>query len=267
MKLTSISGIKPTVKLSAKKLISDENQNKENRLVQEEYLAARRKARLAQKKKYKPLIWFLSPNSKENASWLTTKDLDESIKNGVQVLVCLQLWLSGIRTPRMFKNLFPIIVKDDDDRYDKMDIVKENAEKYFPGLLDDCPRFKIKFMFARHTTTKWVRMCREHFAFLAEHLIVMTQEWAMRFPGKHHKLESAAFWLTAEIDVSVLPELPANSEVLPDWRQIPPKYRMKNVFDAYKRYYSASMENAAEAYADSKRQIPDFIAKARIAFD
>ena len=264
MKITdtikSPGGIKPAVSPAKNMLDSEESNISE--------LSSNRKAKFAQQKKYKPLVWFLSPNSKENAQWLATKDLDYSIKNGVQILVCLQLWLSGIRTARTFKYLFPVIMRGDPARREKLDTLKENAEKYFPELLSDCPKFKFKFTFSKHTTAKWVRMCKEHFSFLAEHLIVMTQEWAARFPNNRHKLESAAFWLTSEIDISSLPDLPQNESIIPDWRQIPPKYRSKNIYDGYKTYYSICMtENAQKAYADSGHQIPEFISTPRIAFD
>ena len=263
--IPNFSKSKP-VSVPAKNIInvSDEKTGTKDDTIE---LGVSRKATYAKKNKYKPLVWFLSPNSKENASWLATKDLDSSIKNGVQILVCLQLWLSGIRTPRMFKYSFPMISRDDPDRFDKIATVKENAEKYFPELLADCPGFKFKFTFAKHTTTKWIRMCKEHFAFFSENLLVMTQEWNHRFPRKQHKLESAAYWLTSEIDVSQLPNLPKGETVIPDWRQIPPKYRLKDVFESYRRFYSICMTDVFEAYKDLTRPVPEFILTPRVAFD
>ena len=263
--IPNFSKIKPTVS-SAKNLLnaSPDDQNSQDNAID---LGTGRKARQAQKKKYKPLVWFLSPDPKENAQWLATKDLDYSIKNGVQLLVCLQLWLSGIRTPRTFKYLFPTISRDDPDRHEKMATMKESAAKYFPELLDDCPSFRFKFTFAKHTTTKWARMCKEHFNFLAEHLLVMIQEWNYRFPKKFNKLESVAYYLTSEIDVSSLPNLPEGESVIPDWRQIPPKYRMKNIFDSYKRFYSICMNDIQEAYFNSPRSVPEFLTKIRMLLD
>lgn len=220
-----------------------------------------RKVQIAQKKKYEPPVWFLSSDLKESAKWLTNKQLDKSIKNSIQLLVCCKLWYSGIRSPRTFRHYFPTLSKDDDDYESKKETIIENMGNYFPGLYDECKQFKIKSALMRHSTMKWAKMCREHCAMLCDYLAIMLEEWRERFRGKTHKIEGAGFWFIEWFEMSdcfPVANLKPEDNV-PDWKQIPPKFRNVDIYAGFRSYYSSKIENPVEEYENSNREIPDFV--------
>ena len=193
---------------------------------------------------YNPLVWFLYEDLGKSAQSLTNEFLNKSIKNALQLIVCTHYYYKGIHTKKIFDYLFA------------KDRREQSIDNYFPGF--NC-KYSFKFALYKNRVAKWARACKENYSLLAAYLICMLEEWSYRFPRKPHKFcDVACYFLDENNIVDKLPN--ANLKVvLPEWKSIPLKYRFKDIYLSYRKFYKSKIKDPFKEYEKVSRDIPDFL--------
>lgn len=179
---------------------------------------------------------------------MNNKYLKSTIDGCIQAIVNARLWCAGIRTPKFYKYYFG------------RDKIVETLDRLFPCWpLKRLPSF-LKFI---SKESKWTRMCKNHYDYVLRYLDVLFNEYAYRFKQEH---ENAAFseWELVDAPKISLKEANISKIVLP-WKNINPKYRSKDIIESYRRQYKSVIGHPIEAYMDTPRDIPEWIAADYIA--
>lgn len=202
-------------------------------------------------KVYNPLIWILDSDPVVAPHLLTNKYLNSSINKGIQVLICARFWFAGIRSKRAFAYWFA------EER------AEDTLNKLFNGFSFQ-PGTSLKFTFFTHRTTKWARKCKEHMKFLEDFVWNGVCEWVER-TGYSHSMYNLAEFLCKTKPVSAeMPEAHLK-KLIPEWKNIPPKFRQNDVYKAFRIFYSHCIGDPWTAYAKDKVDIPEFLTKNDLA--
>lgn len=197
-------------------------------------------------KTYPIQIWFLDDDLQRSAEFQTNKTLLKSIDGCFQALVCARLYFIGIRTKTFYKHYFS----------------KENSletkERFFP-----CWPLKKNPSFQAYTskTSKWTRMCLEHYEYVRHYLRALLDEYQFRF-NKDHGLSKFLDWLDFDAPSLDIPRANLKAVSIP-WKCLNPRWRRKTLVDGYRLQFVHSFEDddPFKAYAGSCRDIPDFVSK------
>lgn len=101
--------------------------------------------------------------------------------------------------------------------------------------------------------------------FVECYLRAVLDEWLYR-KGREHRLEAFYEWHTERAPKLQLPDAGLSKLVFP-WKNLNPKYRRRDVLAGYQAALCAQLDgNPIAAYAKTKRDVPDFVAK-RYALD
>lgn len=194
-------------------------------------------------KRYPIQIWFLSEDMQQSAEWLSNKHLVKTINGCMNALLATRFYYIGIRTPKFYKYYF--------DKERK----RETLDRFFP-----CWPLKQKpsYMAYKTKTSKWCRMCREHYDYVKQYMAVLLQEYEYRYK-KPHGLSRFIEWLEFDAPELSIPEGKLTVISLP-WKCLNPKYRDKDICQGYRNQYKAVMTNDGIKLADYKnRDIPEFL--------
>jgi len=201
---------------------------------------------------FHPLILFLDEKPEISASYLSERFLSSNIKNTCQVLVCSILYSLGIRNKKACKYYFSKENK------------RESIMKFFPDWpMKDSP----KFTSYNSAESKWCRKCKNHYDIVLAHFEAALNEYSFRHGKDHELYEMLDFLKMCPYDISVrlgyrVIYIKDLKIVLP-WKNLPLKYRKKDIIEGYRQYYSSQIFNPYKEYAMTKRDIPDFILKGR----
>ena len=196
-------------------------------------------------KNYDPLIWTLDQNPITNAKLLSDKYLKYTIEKGIDILVSLRLYVAGIRNKKAFCYWFDSIRKE------------SSILKIFPNY-DFENNMVVKFRFFSHRTTKWARKCGEHAKFVEDNVFQCALEY-MRRHNKSYPSQNFIEYLCVINPISKQMPLGKMKKLIPEWKNIPPKYRCNDVYMAFKRFYKSKIEDPFEEYKFSKTDIPEFL--------
>ena len=197
-------------------------------------------------KTYPIQIWFLDDDLQKSAEYQTNKTLMKSIDGCFQALVAARLYFIGIRTKTFFKHYF------------SKEKAKETMEQFFPLW-----PLKRRPSFQNYTskTSKWTRMCLEHYEYVKRYLGILLDEYQYRFQ-KEHGLGKFLEWLDLDAPKLAIPEAHLAKISIP-WKCLNPRWRRKVLVDGYRQQLVHSFEDddAFKAYQGSCRDIPDFVDK------
>ena len=196
-------------------------------------------------KVYDPLIWLLFEDVEQSVVSLSNQYLLKSAKNAVQVLLCVRFYFAGIRNAKAFHFWF------------SSERIESTLIKLFPGL--DYSSLKFDFRFYTHRTTKWCRKCREHARFIEEFLQRAIDE--IDYRSLNFAMADFGHYLASESRVSEQMPSAHLKKIIPEWKNIPPKYRENDVYKAMRRFYSSRICDVVQEYANSKRDIPEFLTR------
>ena len=196
-------------------------------------------------KVYDPLIWLLFEDVEKSVVSLSNQWLLKSAKNAAQVLLCVRFYFAGIRSDKAFKYWFC------------PERIENTLLKLFPGL--DYTRLRFDFRFYTHRTTKWCRKCQEHARLVEDFLQRAIAE--INYRSLNFAESDFSYYLAAEHRVSEQMPSAHLTKIVPEWKNIPPKYRENDVYKAMRRFYSSRICDVVQEYSDSKRDIPEFLIK------
>lgn len=113
-------------------------------------------------KTYPIQIWFLDDDLRKSAEYQTNKSLLKSIDGCFQALVAARLYFIGIRSKIFFKHYF------------STEKVHETMDRFFPlWPLKRRPSFQNY----SSKTSKWTRMCLEHYSYVKLYLRFLLDEY------------------------------------------------------------------------------------------
>ena len=204
-------------------------------------LATRKKKR----KTYAPLIWILDPDPAAAPHLLTNKYLKSSISKGIQILVCARFWFAGIRSKKSFLFWFA------------KDRAESTLRQLFNGYAFE-PGSVLKFTFFTHRTTKWARKCKEHMKFVEDFVWNGALEWAKRTGHPHPDYDFIEFLCRLKPASEQMPSAHLK-KIVPEWKNIPPKFRQNDVYKAFRIFYAHCIGDPWAAYAKDKVDIPEFL--------
>ena len=195
-----------------------------------------------------PLIFFLDEDLKKSSQMLTNKYLDMNIKNCCQVLVCSLLYIVGIRNKRACKYYFSKENK------------KESLHKFFPTWpLKEAPKF-IKY---NSQEAKWCRKCKNHYDVILKYFEELLNEYSFRFNHDHNLYEMFDFLSMEQFHISINLGIPVvfikDLKIILPWKNLPLKYRKRNIIEGYKAYYKSILIDPFFEYENSKRSIPEYL--------
>lgn len=199
-------------------------------------------------KVYDPLIWLLFEDVERSVVSLSNQYLIRSAKNAAQVLLCVRFYFAGIRNNNAFKFWFC------------PERIESTLLKLFPGL--DYTQLRFDFKFYTHRTTKWCRKCQEHARLVEDFLRRAIEE--IDYRSLNFATADFASYLANDYRVSEQMPSAHLKKIIPEWKNIPPKYRENDVYKAMRRYYSSRICDVAQEYANSRRDIPDFLIRKNI---
>lgn len=197
-------------------------------------------------KLYPIQIWFLDDDLQKSAEYQTNKTLMKSIDGCYQALVAARLYFIGIRSKTFFKHYFSKVC------------LKETMDRFFPlWPLKRLPSFQNY----SSKTSKWTRMCLEHYEYVRMYLRDLLDEYQFRFK-KEHGLAKFLEWMSTDAPPLEIPEAHLTKISIP-WKCLNPKWRRKILVDGYRQQFVHSFEDddAFKAYQGSCRDIPDFVDK------
>jgi len=196
-----------------------------------------------------PILLFLDKDPEVSARYLTNYFLDRSIKYACQVLLCSTYYLLGFRNKTVFKYYF------NKDRWD------DTKFKYFPKYpLKTIP----KFAFYNSEESRWCRKCSDHYRYVCKYLGYMLSEYEFRMNKEHKLVEMYPFLLKHQMELALsrgvrLVKLKDKSKFQLPWKNLPRKYRKKDIIKGYRLYYSSLVFSPVEAFIGTKREVPDFL--------
>jgi len=195
-------------------------------------------------KTYPIQIWFLDDDLQKSAEYQTNKTLLKSIDGCYQALVAARLYFIGIRSKTFFKHYFS----------------KENMSGTMDRFFPSWPLHrKPSFQNYASKTSKWCRMCKEHYDYVKRCLRYLLDEYQFRFK-KDHGLSKFLEWLDVDAPKLEIPEAHISKISIP-WKCLNPRWRRKVLVDGYRQQLVHSFEDddAYKAYSGSPRDIPPFI--------
>lgn len=194
-------------------------------------------------KRYPIQIFFLSEDLVESATWLSNKYLIKSITGCMQALVATRFYFVGIRSAKFYKYYF--------DKCRK----QETLDTFFPlWPLKQKPPFNNY----SSKTSKWCRMCKEHYEYVKSYLQILLDEYTYRF-NKEHGLTRFLEWENLDAPQLKIPEGHLKKIQIP-WKNLNPKFRDKNIQLGYRKQYTAILNNYDIKIDDfTKRDIPVFL--------
>ena len=197
-------------------------------------------------KNYSIQIWFLDNDMHQSARFLTNKTLLSTIDGCLHALTCARLYYIGIRTKAFYKHFF------------SKDNINETKDRFFP--LWPLKKNPSMMTYSSHAS-KWCRKCKEHYDYVKRYLDVLLLEYEFRF-SKQHGLVKYAEWEEVDAPKLCIPAANINDIVFP-WKCLDPKWRRKDIVDGYRLQFMNSFEDddVYKAYANSRRDIPDFAVK------
>lgn len=193
-------------------------------------------------KVYPIQIWFLDDDLQQSAQSLSNKYLISTINGCFNALIATRMYYIGIRSTKFYKYYF------DKER------VFETLDKYFPVWpLAIAPKFKTY----SSKTSKWCRMCKEHYEYVKQYLAYCLEEYEYRFQ-KVHGLVKFIEW--EEFDAPKLKIQSANiKKIVIPWKCLNPKYRKKNIIEGYRLQYKHLIKDPFAEYSTTRRDIPSWI--------
>ena len=171
------------------------------------------------------------------------------IQDSCQILMCCLYYAFGFRTRTVFKYYFS------KERWD------ETRFKYFPNYpLKTIP----KYTFYTSPEARWCRKCENHYRYLLKYLGCMLEEYAFRYRKEHKLAEMHPFLSSTPMESAlklgiVMPHLRDKSRMQLPWKNLPIKYRKKNIISGYRLYYKDIVRNPLLAFLGSRRDVPEFL--------
>lgn len=201
---------------------------------------------------FHPLILFLDEDTAVSASYLSERFLLDNIKNTCQVLICANLYMVGIRNKKICKWLFSKERKS------------ESLNKYFMNWPLKTPPSFVKYT---SEESKWCRKCKNHYDVVLDYFEALLNEYTYRHCKDHPLYEMLDYLKTIQYENSVRLGLKVvyvpNLKICLPWKNLPLKYRKKDVIKGYREYYKSLIYNPYEEYSMTKRDIPDFVLEGR----
>lgn len=194
-------------------------------------------------RRYPIQIWFLSENLKQSAEWLSNKQLIKTITGCMHALNATRFYFIGIRTPKFYKYYF--------DKEHK----QETLNRFFPHW-----PLKQKPLFNQYKskTSKWTRMCNEHYEYIKNYLQILLDEYLYRYQ-KPHNLVKFLDWLNFDAPKLNIPLGHIKKIIIP-WKNLNPKFRRKDIYSGYRLQYKKLLENDGIKIDDFKnRDMPEFL--------
>ena len=195
-----------------------------------------------------PILLFLDENPEKSATYLTNFILKKSVERACQVLMCSIYYVLGFRTKTIFRHYFS------KDRW------HETKFTYLPKYpLDTIP----KYTFYTSVEARWCRKCLQHYNYVSKYFSAMLDEWFYRF-GKEHPLEEMReFLMTFPMEHSVatgvlMPSLKDKSKMQFPWKNLPLKYRRKDIVSGYRAYYRHIVPSNT-LFDGTRRDVPEFM--------
>lgn len=195
-----------------------------------------------------PIILFLDNDPVKSASYLTNVHLEQGIKNSCQILLCSIYYMLGFRTKTIFKYYFC------KERWE------ETRFKYFSNYpLKTIP----KYSFYNSQESRWCRKCHDHYKYVVNYFESMLNEYAFRFNSDHPLYEMYDFLRILPMEMGVrygfkFPKLKNKNQFQLPWKNLPLKYRRKDIILGYREYYKSTILSP-DAFIGTKRDVPDFI--------
>lgn len=196
-----------------------------------------------------PLLLFLDDDLMKSAQSLTNHHLCEGIDHSVQVLMCSIYYMVGIRSRTAFSH------------YVSKDRWERTRFEYFPQYpLKKMPRFA----FYASEEAKWCRKCSNHYGIVADYLECMLEEFTFRTGKVHELAEMHGFLQQLPMEIAVrkgyrLPTLKEGSAIQLPWKNLPLKFRKKDIVSGYRAYYKSIIHGALAAFVGTKRDVPEFL--------
>lgn len=198
---------------------------------------------------FHPVLIFLDENHDTSARYLTNQYLDFCIRNTCQVLMCSLFYSIGIRSKTFYKH------------YVCKERWADTKARFFPTYpLSTMP----KFSFYNSQEARWCRKCQNHYYYLVDSLDSMLNEFSFRFNKDHELYEMADFLRFAPIKMQLsvrcrMATLKHASKLQLPWKNLPPKYRRKNIIQGYREFFRSQIPSPLDAYIGTKRDVPDFL--------
>lgn len=194
-------------------------------------------------KSYPIQIWFLDQDLQRSASFLSDKFLVKNINGCIQALLSVYFYFLGIRNKKFY------------DYYFNKERKQQTLDKLFPlWPFNKSPSYQ------QYTSkvSKWCRKCNEHFQYVKQYLEICCNEYQYRF-GKQHSAIKLVNWI--EYDAKKIPIKNSNvKNIVLEWKSINPKFRKKDIIQAYRLQYKSIMQNCGIKISDfSRRNIPNWI--------
>jgi hypothetical protein len=196
-----------------------------------------------------PIILFLDKDLEKSAQSLTNIHLEICIKNSVQVLMCAIYYILGFRTKKIFKYYVS------KERWD------ETKMKFMPQYpLNKMP----KFSYYVSRESRWCRQCSDHYNYLVKYLECLLSEYSFRFNKDHPLYEMFYFLRTLPMELAIrkgiiFPKLKDKTKMQLPWKNLPVKFRKKNLIDGYREYYKSIIISPLDEFIGTKRDVPDFL--------
>lgn len=197
-----------------------------------------------------PIILFLDDDLNKSAQYLTNRFLNINIKNCCQILVCSLLYDVGIRSNRFCKYYFCRERKS------------ESIQKFFPNWpLKEPP----KFVNYNSQEAKWCRKCQNHFEVILRYFECLLDEYSFRYGHDHELYEMFDFMRLAPMECGLRTGVKLfyihNLKIVLPWKNLPIKFRRKDIIEGYRNYYCSQIVDPIMEYGNSKRGVPDFVIK------
>jgi hypothetical protein len=199
----------------------------------------------------RPIILFLDEDLKKSARSLTNYFLEKNISSTAQVLMCALFYFTGLRNRTLFKHYVSR------ERWD------DTKFKYFRNYpLKSLP----VYTFYNSEESRWCRKCLDHYNYVCDYLDELLAEYEFRFGKPHKEAEMGNFLREEPMSIAVgngiiIPTLKNKSKFRLPWKNLPPKYRKKDIILGYRKYYSSIILSPLDAFVGSKRDVPDFLQK------
>ena len=197
---------------------------------------------------FHPYLVFLSENPSEAARFSDNRILCENLKRTPQILICVLLYVVGIRSKKIHKFLFSKERKG------------ETLRRYFRNWpLKESPQFTLY----SSPEARWARQCKNHYDYLVEFLDANLEEFFFRYGTDHPSSILADFLRGALYEIAftnyiVLPEVKNLKLELP-WKNLPLDCRRKNIVEGYRKWYKIGLGDPILAYIGTKRDVPEFL--------
>lgn len=196
----------------------------------------------------KPLIIFLDEDPVKSSWVLSTRFIDYNIRNCVQVLVCANLYMVGIRNRKACSYYFGKERKT------------ESLQRFFPNWPMKKPPSFVKYT---SQESRWCRKCKNHYDVILGYLGALLEEFAFRRGVEHELQDMYDFLQTIQFENSLRLGIKVvfvkGLKVVLPWKNLPLKYRKKDIIEGYRKYYKSLIIDPFYEYRDSKRDIPEWL--------